>query len=173
MPNLGEPDSGWTDTFAWTRYRGPQPYPCPGAWVLGLVEGDGIGWKRFPGLGEPLEYDGDVLDEHGTDVCNDEMAERASLINEIETFDRRDPDAEEIRHTLKIDGEEVFSVVNPDDEELFASVAEALSRFDAGERIDAFAAEIKPTTGTVADGEQSKRELERKREQNNSLEDFG
>ena len=169
---FGEPDAEWTDVYDWTRYRGPQPYPCPGGWVLGLVEADGAGWKRFPGLGGALEHDDDVIDEHGPDVYNEDMAERASLLNEIETFDERNPDAAEMRHTLKIGGEQVFSVVEPDEEELFAAVAEALARFDAGEQIDEFAADVEPQSGTAPESERSAKELKRKREENNSLGDF-
>lgn len=170
--NFDAPDAEWTDVFAWTRYRGPQPYPCPGSWVLGIVDADGVGWKRFPGVGDPLEHDDDVIDEHDTEVYNEDMAERASLRNETENFDIRDPGAEEMRHTLKIAGEKVFSVVEPDSEELFAGVAEALARYDAGEEIGEFAADVEPDSGRPPDGEQSEQTLERKREENNSLDDF-
>lgn len=41
------------DEYAWTRYLGPQPYLCPGDWVLATVEADGMGWQYYPEIGRP------------------------------------------------------------------------------------------------------------------------
>lgn len=41
------PDASWAAEYDWTRYRGPPAYPVPGGWVLGIVEGDGTGWRIY------------------------------------------------------------------------------------------------------------------------------
>lgn len=176
MPNFGNPEAGWTDTYDWTRYRGPQPYPCPGAWVLGLVEGDGIGWRRYPEHnGDAHEHDDDVLDEIDADDVGEVRgdATRATLINELVEFSQRDPDETSVEHRLSIAGEDVFRRVDPTTEDLFGSVAEALARFDAGEAVAEFAGDVEPTTGRPPAGVQSQREIERRESENRSLEAFG
>ena len=51
------------EEYPTTTYRGPQEYPVPEDWVLGTVEGDGIGWKRYPEADESDEHTHDLSAE--------------------------------------------------------------------------------------------------------------
>jgi len=173
MPNFGEPDAGWTDEYPWTRYRGAQPYPCPADWVLGLVEGDGIGWHRYPGIAEGHDHQRDVVDLFDDyDAREDAHAERATLLNDIvEGASIRDED--DVKHELSIDGETVFVRIDPEMSDLMATVAEVLARYSGGEALGVIADGLSFSTGRPPARVVEQNAVEQREEQNQSLTDFG
>jgi hypothetical protein len=129
-----ETDGGvdWTDEYETTTYRGPQPYPVPGAWVLGMVEGDGIGWKHFPGVGEDLSHD-DEVGEADPDRYFEGADAHADLILQYP------PGADALEdppyHELKLDGEVVMVLKDASEvsePEWWTAIAETLARYDSG-----------------------------------------
>lgn len=174
MPRFDPPEAAWTDEYEWTRYRGPQPYPVPADWVLRIVEGDGIGWYRFPGLGEGLAKDTEVRDVLGIgDDYEDALAEADEAWLDYKIVeaggDGFDPEPDTVEHTLTIAGETVFRRVDPDRDDLMAAVAETLSKFTNGAEWRA----VEPSTGRLPDDLKREQELERRRERNASLDGFG
>jgi hypothetical protein len=168
MPNFDAPEADWTDTYDWTRYRGPQPYPCPGPWVLGTVEADGAGWHYYPECnGDAYATDTELQDGEPYDAWKGGPTAKAGLLNDIVEDSRTGPTV--LEHRFTISGEVVFKRAGPDEGDLFGSIAEALARYDAGEPISEFAAAVEPTTGDSPAREASKRDLERRREENASL----
>lgn len=172
-PNFDDPDADWTDEYAWTRWRGPQPYPCPSDWVLNEPEGTIVVWNRFAGIGDGQETTDDVYEalDYEQDDIADARGERAVLMQEIldTSLRTRDPD---IEHELTIGDETVFRRVEPDGDDLFAAVAEALARYSSGEEVATLAEEIVPDSGSVPDDIQRERDLDRREEENQSLEEF-
>lgn len=169
MPRFDPPEADWTDEFEWTRYRGPQPYPCPADWVLDLVEGDGIIWYRFPGIGEGLEMDDDVREvfEPDYEEYDDARGETAILSKEIVEDNPRKRESK-LEHELSIDGETIFRRVEPDDEDLFATVAEALARYSNGQELE----DVAPSTGRLPEDLREQQETERRQAENQSLTQF-
>lgn len=169
MPQFDPPEADWTDDYAWTRYRGPQAYPCPADWVLDVVEGDGIIWYRFPGIGEGLETDNDVRDvfEPDYEEYDDARGETAVLSNKIVEDNPREQECK-LEQKLTIEEETVFCRVEPDDEDLFATVAEALSRYSNGQDLE----DIAPSTGQLPEDLRKQQETERKQSENQSLTQF-
>lgn len=172
MPDFGEPDADWTDEFAWARYRGPQPYPCPADWVLDEPEGSAVGWYRFPDVGEEYATTDDVYDALGPDYDGIEKARgtMAMLVNDIVEDSLNGPVI--LKHELSIGGETVFSRIDPSDEELWATVADALTRSADGDSVEEIAADIGWQSGRVLAEERERRRQERRREANQSLEAF-
>jgi hypothetical protein len=173
MPDFGEPEADWTDDYAWTRYRGPQPWPCPADWALDIVEGDGTIWQRYPGVGEGLELADDVYGvfetEGGFDdeAYNDAREERAFLTREaIDVSHRRGE--ETVEWKLTIDNETVFRRVDPEFNDVLKAAAEALSKYSNG----ADYSEVLPSTGSVPEDLQFERELEERIEENQTFDDF-
>lgn len=56
--------------------------------MLDLVEGDGIGWYRYPGIGEGLEKDDDVYDVFEPDYEDYDDAREEVAIRLICTANR-------------------------------------------------------------------------------------
>jgi hypothetical protein len=170
MPGFGDPKPDWTDDYQWARFRGPQPYPAPADWVLDDVEGDGISWTRFPGVGEPFTSDHEVRDHiDDWEALEEACAERAFLIDELEEFNPRKK-IEVHEHTFSIDGEDVFSAVDPDFEDLMATVAECLAQFSGGRDVSAI--DEFPETAGPDDGESEAERVARRKEENQPLGDF-
>lgn len=167
MSRFGEPDAEWTDDYPWTRYRGPQPYPCPGDWVLGAPEMLAYGWYFYPDIGRQNETDNDVADAFGQnyDGYNDALEGRAFLIAEDTADSIRE---ETISWRLSIDGEDVFERVEPDSEDLWATVAEILQRYSDGVDYD----DLAPESGRLTQAERREQQLEARKESNQSLGDF-
>lgn len=163
---FGEPDADWTDEWPWTRYRGPQPWPVPGDWVLGDVEADGAMWQHFPGHGEGCENDHEVYDalDDDLDAIEDARGARAILLNELEEFDRREKN-EAYTHTLIIDGDEVIEAYDPEWDDLFESVAQALKRYESPG--DPSMVEVE--SGKLTDEQRREKEIEARRQENQSL----
>lgn len=170
MPVWGDPDAGWTDTFPWTRYRGPQAYPVPGGWVLDMPE-EGVHWYRYPEHGDGRETDDDVREVLNDEEYNAGRAESAHLWYDIEELNMATR-TERINHRFVIDGETVFERIDPEPEPIFAAVAEGLARFDAGESVTTLAEDLDPDTGDLSDAERKRRRVRRAREENASLEGF-
>ena len=164
---FGTPDAEWTADYPWTRYRGPQPWPCPGDWLLDEPEGTIIRWIRYPDVGEghgtASVVDRKVLDHDG---ISDHRAEEAWLSCEDIADSMRE---ETQKWTLEIKNTEVFSRVEPDFDELLGAVAEALGLFGVGGDWQA----VDPTTGRLPPEQRRERTIERRKESNESLDAFG
>jgi hypothetical protein len=159
-----EPDADWTDEYQWTRYRGPQPYPCPEDWVLNIVEGDATVFYRYPDLGQQYETDDEVVDTFAPEYegMNEARGEAASV-----TIDY-DRNGAELPYSLQIDNEIVFQRVDPEPEDLWATVAETLARFARDEDYQ----DIAPTTGSPPASVLRERETEKRKEENQQLTEF-
>lgn len=159
-----EPDADWTDEYPWTRYRGPQPYPCPEDWVLNIVEGNATVFYRYPDLGQEYETDDEVADtfapEH--EGVNEARGETASV-----TIDH-DRNGDELPYSMQIDNEVVFQRVDPNPEDLWATVADVLARVARGEDYQ----DVAPTTGNPPATVLRERKLERRKEENQQLTEF-
>lgn len=168
-PDFGEPDADWTDDFGWVRHRGPQAYPVPADWVLGMVDGDGMSWHRFPGIGEGLGRHDEVRDalDHDSDAIEEHRDVRASLSKEVVEFHEKDRTAT-VAQELSIDGQRVFRRVSPDTDDVFAATAEALARYSNGQDLD----DVAPSTGHLPEEDQRKREIEQRQEENQALDAF-
>lgn len=155
------PDADWARSYDWTRYRGPPAYPVPGGWVLGIVEGDGTGWKYYheDGVGEAtdtdVECDPEPLAEAG--LILDVVADTGSL--------REDPDTE---WRFSIEGTQIFRRVNPDRDDAYGAIARALSAYHRDQDPEEIAAT--PDTGRKPADVREQEKLERRREENESLE---
>lgn len=169
MPRFDPPEADWADEYDWTRYRGPQPYPCPGEWVLDIIEGDGGMWYLYADIGEEHETDTDVYDAFKPDyeAYNEARGETAFLSSKIveDNLAERTSTAE---HELKIAGEVVFRRVEPDREDLWEAVAEALQAYCDGENINGIA----PSTGELPEDLKKKRETEKRKAENKGLGEF-
>ncbi|QIO25479.1 hypothetical protein [Haloarcula sp. JP-L23] len=125
------PEADWAADYDWTRYRGPDAYPVPGAWVLSNVEGDGVVWERYPDVGEGRASPNDVLDAVDGDLYDEYRSGNAVLSHEIVNED--DPMEDwEYEQQLTIGGTTVFQRVEPDRDELLGNVATALAATDDG-----------------------------------------
>lgn len=166
------PEADWAAEHDWTRYRGPQPYPVPDDWALDEPEGDAVGWYRFPDVGDGHATTDDVYDEFEPDYDGIEEArgEMAILVNDIVEDSRNGPVI--LKHELSIGGETVFSHVDPSDEELWATVADALARYTDGDSVDEIAADVSWRSGRLPPEEREKRKQQRRQEENQSLGDF-
>jgi len=163
------PEADWAAEHDWTRYRGPQPYPCPADWVLDEPEGDAVGWYRFPDIGEGHATTDDVYDalEPDYDAIEEHRGERAFLINDIVEDSPNGPVI--LEHEFSIGGETVFSRTDPSDDELWATVGEVLARYAAGDAAAEIAADLSWQSGRLSDDEREQRKQERRREANQSL----
>jgi thiamine pyrophosphokinase len=161
------PDAEWTAEYPWTRYRGPDPWPCPGAWLLTEPEGLYVRWIRYPEVGidhgTTSTVDTEVLDYGAVD---DHRAEEAWLIGDDIADSIRE---ETIKWTLEVDNTEVFARVEPAWDDLMAAVAEALRRFEADEEWAA----VEPESGRLPPEQRRQRELEQRKASNQSLGEFG
>lgn len=175
------PDGDWAAEYDWTRYRGPDPWPVPGGWVFKDPEGGGW-WQYFGDLGVGHAKDDSILDELKEDdsvedpyeALDDARGEYAYL--EVETANPdevslRNPEDEELEWTLEVDGADIFRRVEPDRSDLMEAVAQALDAYHAGE-LDERAKEIVPESGRKPDDIQEQEELERVKEENESIDDF-
>lgn len=164
------PEADWAAEYDWTRYRGPEAYPVPGAWVLSIVEGDGIIWYRYPEVGVGKDSDTDVHEAlNSDDEYNDLRSAMASLGNTIVDEDRQAREVT-LEQELTIEGKTVFRRVEPDSDELYANAAAALKTYDEDPGTDEFA--LSWQTGRLPDDIREEQKLERRKEQNNSLGDF-
>lgn len=175
------PDGDWAREHDWTRYRGPPPYPVPGGWVFKDPEGGGW-WQYFgeAGVGhasgdsilDELEDDESVDDPY--DALDDLRGEYAYLTVETANPDEvsmRNPEDEELEWTLEVDGTEVFRRVDPDRSDMMGAVAQALHAYHTGD-LDDHLGEIGPSSGRKPEDVREQEELEKRKEENNSLGDF-
>jgi hypothetical protein len=171
MPNFDDLEADWTDDYEWTRFRGPQPYPCPADWVLNDVEADGVGWYRYPGHAEGLhdQYDIDELFGDDYEARQEARAEEGVLLNEFDFDGHRDDDPD-VEHRLSIAGETVLQWVNPDDEDLWAAVAEILAQYSGGRDLEEI--DVTPASGHPPQEAREEDRVEQRREDNAQLEDF-
>ncbi len=108
-----EQAGGWRAEYETTTFRGPDRYPVPEDWTLGIVEGDGITWRR---------------PERPEDAGRGWSPEdRASTLNEF------DYDSDERTVNFDVNGDPVFTVTEPDRDELMRAIAEVLARVACGE----------------------------------------
>lgn len=171
-----EPDAAWTDDYQWTRYRGPHPYPVPEDWVLGIVEGDGVIWRRYDDAENGHEAEtGRDLDDDVSAAGPDDMA----MIGH-EWPAGADVMEDSPYHELQINDELVLvlkdaqDIDESDGDEWWRAVAEALSRYARGDDYlstleDLGLERLKATPFEDDDGVD---ETERRAEQNRSLGDF-
>lgn len=111
-----EQAGGWRAEYETTRHRGPDRYPVPDDWTLGIVEADGSGWRR-PERPDDAPRGWTYDDNAGT-------------LNEWDT------ETDETTVTFSVNGETVFEVTEPDRDDLMASIAEVLARVARGEEYD-------------------------------------
>jgi hypothetical protein len=166
MSRFDEPEAEWTDEYAWTRYRGPQPHPCPGGWVLKMPEMMAVSWVYFPDIGSVNETETDVREAFGMNDSGYEDARSAEafLIGEGVGSIRE----ESVCWTLSIDGDDVFERVDPDHDDLYAAVAEALAKHSRGGSFD----DVAPESGRLTEAERKQRETEQRKQNNAALGEF-
>jgi len=169
VPNFGEPEADWTDEYDWTRYRGSQPYPCPGGWVLDIIEGDGGMWYLYAEIGEDHETDSDVHDafEPDYEAYNDARGETAFLSSKI-VEDNLAERTSTTEYELKVAGEVVFRRVEPDRDDLWSAVAEALQAYCDDESLEGIA----PSTGELPEDLKKEQETEQRKAENKGLGEF-
>ena len=174
-----DPDADWTDEYAWTRYRGPQPYPVPGDWTLNLVEGDGVMWNRYPAHGEGREMDDHVLEsfKEATDTYddpyeayNDAREEWAGLGHEVLEWNAAER-TETLKQVLKIEGNTVFERVEPDGEDLWKVTANALAQYDDGTPVEEI--EVSFSTGSKPPDQLREEMIEQRQAENEYITNFG
>lgn len=158
------PEADWAAEYDWTRYRGPAAYPCPGAWVLDEPEGLAYSWLWFPEIGDDYGTESSAFDDLEYSSIDSYREARAFLIGEDVAESLRD---EEIEWTLSIDNVDVFVRRDLDQDELMGAVAEALSRYPDDDWRD-----VTPTAGSPPPEVLRERELEQRREENESLDEF-
>jgi len=158
------PEAEWAEEYDWTRYRGPAAYPCPGAWVLDEPEGLAYSWLWFPEIGEDYGTESSAFDDLEYSSIDSYREARAFLIGEDVAESLRE---EEIEWTLSIDNVDVFVRRDLEQDELMGAVAEVLSRYPDGDWRD-----VTPTAGSPPPEVVRERELEQRREENESLDDF-
>lgn len=143
--------------------------PCPAGWVVREPDADTVAWQRYPGIGEGLGTDSEVLDvfEDDTEGYNDAREETAMLVMDPVEIDMR-AGTETIEYELTVDGETVFRRVDPDHADAMVTVAEALSRFSNGRDYD----NVSPESGRLPDEMQEQQVVEQRKQQNQSLGDF-
>lgn len=132
----------WTEQYATTTYRGPQKYPVPGAWVLGIVEGDGIGWKHYPDTGEGLSLDSEVADAD-PDLYFEGPETHARLT--VEYPEDADVLEDTGYHELAVGGEVVLVLKDAsevDESEWWSAIAEALARYDSDGDVETVLADL-------------------------------
>lgn len=152
------PDADWARSYDWTRYRGPPAYPVPGGWVLGFVEGDGTSWRYYheQGVGEATDSDLDA----------EPLAEAGLIFEPVgEVSLREEPDTE---WRFTIEATEIFRRVNPGRDDAYGAIARALSAYHRGQDPEEISAT--PSTGRKPDDVLEQEALERRREENDSLE---
>lgn len=154
-----EPEADWTDDYDWTRYRGPQPYPVPEDWVLNIVEAGGAMFRRYPEIGNDHETDSEASEHFAPDY--EGLEEARGIEASVGT---KYIDEEEVE-TLTVAGEEVFQRVSPTTEDLYKTVAEALTRAATGEEY----ADIEPSTGSPPAAVRREQEIERRKSENHGL----
>lgn len=122
-----EPPS-WLDEHTSTTYRGPMLYPVPEDWVLNVVEADGVLWYRYEDAenGHEAEKRNDVVPEELLFEGPDDDAWLDHLWDE---------QTGEVTYRLEINGDEVFTVTEPDDDLFWTAVAEALARYARDEEL--------------------------------------
>lgn len=177
------PDADWAAEYDWTRYRGPDPWPVPGGWVFKDPEGGGW-WEYYGELGEGHHSTNDIRDKLDADgfeyyeideALEDARGPYAWLSVETANPDEvsiRNLEAEELEWSLEIDKTEVFRRVEPERDDLMATVAEALAAYHEGdleERLD----ELVPKTGRKPDDVLEQEALEQRKAENESLDGFG
>jgi hypothetical protein len=159
-----EPDTDWTNEYQWTRYRGPQPYPCPEDWVLSIVEADSTVFYRYPDLGQDYKIDDDVFDTFAPEYedANESRGEAASVTIDYDRIGDESP------YSFQIADEVVFQRVDPNPEDFWATIAKALARFSRGEEYQ----DVAPTTGNPPASVLRERELEQRKKENKQLSEF-
>jgi hypothetical protein len=159
-----EPDADWTDEYPWTRYRGPQPYPCPEDWVLNIVEGDATVFRRYPELGQDYGTDDEVVETFAPDYegLNEARGEEASVSIDY------DQNSDEPSHSLQVGSETVFQRLEPDPDDLWATVADVLARVARDEDYQ----ELAPSTGSPPASVLREREIQKRKEENQQLTEF-
>lgn len=180
----GVPDGAWAAKYDWTRYRGPAPWPVPSGWVFKDPEGGGW-WEYFGEAGVGHPRDDDILEALKTDDAVDDPYEAIEDIRQThgetahlevitanpQAVSPRDYEDEDLEWSFRVDGLEVFRRVDPDRTDVMAAVAEALDAFHAGALADD-AADIIPQSGRKPDDILDQEKVEKRREANESLDEF-
>lgn len=178
------PDGDWAADYDWTRFRGPTPWPVPGGWVFKTPEGGGW-WVYFGDIGVGHGRDDTILDELKADDSVDdpheamkdlrsEYTQPAYLETEMANPDEvsmRNPEDEETLYTLKIDGQTVFSRIDPTHPDVMGSVAKALTAYH-NDDLEAQIDDIMPSTGRHPEPEEEQADVDRRQEENRPLDDF-
>jgi hypothetical protein len=131
LPLCGEhADVPWQDDYPTTTHRGPQQYPVPEDWVLGIVEADGMNWRRYNDAEEA--NDAERKDQLDDDVLREGPDDELGLLHEVEG-DVLDPDRE--YWVLSLNGEEITEL-DGDATDYFGEIAELMARYARGEDYD-------------------------------------
>jgi len=159
------PNHDWTDDYPVATYN-RAPYPAPGGWVFTEPEGLAYRWVRYTGgVGEGRTSQYDIYDEVDADVREQAFGEDAFLIGEDIGDGFRD---ETIQWRLTIGNEDGFKRVEPDWPDMLAAVAEALDRYPDGDWQD-----VAPNSGELPPEVKREREIERRKDENESLGAWG
>jgi len=155
----------WVRDFPTTTYRGPQLYPVPEDWFLSHPEGGTLGWKRYEDAengqeaGTSYDIDDEVLRNDPTDV--------AVLLSEW-------TEHEETVWSLSFNHQETIfeDLVVENHNELLTVTAETLAKYARGEPYDDVSIASAKPPKPIREERERQRELQRKKEENKSLNAF-
>jgi len=178
------PEGDWAAEHDWTRYRGPKPWPVPCGWVFKDPEGGGW-WEYFGEAGIGHHDDNGILDELEDDESVNDPYDKLDELRDQHgqyaylSFETANPDEvsmlnpkdEKLEWTLEVDGDQIFRREEPDRTDLMAAVAEALAAYHDGD-LEERAEDIVPTSGRKPKDVREQEELERRQEENQSLNEF-
>jgi hypothetical protein len=159
----------WAEDTPTTRTAGGV-YPVPGSWVLGVADGDGAIWRRYPSLATDD-------DERGRDIETDEALPSPETIVTlaIDAYEVGSGFGSELapEYYLEVEGREVFAVRDAHHAEVYGIIVNVLRAIDGGAEFEEIE-DLRPETGeTVADPQEEQREeIKRRREENAGLGDF-
>lgn len=180
----GAPDDDWTEEYPWTRHRGPDPWPVPGGWIFKNPEGGGW-WIYYGEAGIGHDFNNSIREELEEETTIEEASqriteirkengERASLHVETANPDevsRKNPEDEKLEWEFKIEETTLFKRVEPDRADLMEAVAEGLQAYHDG-TLDDKKDEILPSSGKKPEKQRKQEKIERRKEQNSSLDQF-
>lgn len=160
----------WEDEYSTTKFRGPQKYPVPEDWVLGMVEGDGVDWRRYDDFDDTdAKHKREVPHEIAYEGPDDELA----LVRDFEG-DAMNPDGE--YQSVMLNGEELIKV--KEDAKPFGELAELMMRVANGEDYDDVLKELEGVRYVTKEEKREKErkerqeELEQKRAEHATFDDF-
>lgn len=153
----------WMDEFPAAEIHGDY-YPAPCDWVVDLVEFGGTKWSRFPGLGEGMIRLGEV--EGIVDGNTAAIEDGRDCVAWLGVGDAGKQDS--VEYTFRLDGDEIFRIVDPEMNDLWTAAAEVMARYSNHQDHEA----VSVDSGTLPDDVIADQEIEQRAGENRSLGEF-